>query len=263
MLLPYLLLVLGSVAIPAWAADTKLYLKEGGFHKVREFEIKPDRVRYFSTERGDWEEIPLDLVDLKKTQRELKQRESDEAEIKKIETAERTAERGQRKEISLIPAEPGVYWIDGGNLMALQAADVKVVTDKRRSILKAITPVPMVAGKSTLEMDGRNSKFTIARQSPELYLRLSQSQQFTIVRCAWGKEGTRIVERWSIVPISKELIQERDEVPVFRYQVGEDLYKIWPQKPMLPGEYAFLQYTEGKPDVQVWDFAVRGEAPQP
>ena len=259
-LVPLLLLA----ALPGLAADMKLYLKEGGFHTVREFEVKPDRVRFFSTERGEWEEMPLDLVDLKKTQAERQRRQTEAAEQQKADHAEQDAERAQRRDVARIPPEAGVYWIDAANVIALEVADVKVVNDKRRSILKTVTPIPVVAAKSTLEIEGKSSKRPIARAVPELYLRITQQERFTIVRCAPGKEGTRIVERWSVVPISKELIQERDEVAVFRYQLGEDLYKVWPQKPMMPGEYAFIQYTDGKGEVRVWDFTVRGEAaPQP
>ncbi len=259
MLRPLLLvLLLAALALPG--ADLKLYLKEGGFHVVREYEIKTDRVRFFSVERSEWEEMPLDLIDLKKTQAEHKRRETAEAETKKADVLERDAERVQRREAAAIPGDPGVYWIDKGNAIALKIADAKVVTDKRRNTLKVLSPIPMVAGKSTLEVEGRTSQRPIPRQTPELYLRIDQPERFTIVRCSPGKAGSRIVERWSIIPISKELVQERDEVDVFRYQVGEGLYKVWPQKPMLPGEYAFIQYTDGKGNVQVWDFTVQGEA---
>ena len=31
----------------------------------------------------------------------------------------------------------------------------------------------------------------------------------------------------------------------------------WPEKPMPPGEYALIEYTEGKVNVQVWDFFIK------
>jgi len=37
--------------------------------------------------------------------------------------------------------------------------------------------------------------------------------------------------------------------------VDSDLYKIWPTKPLEPGEYAVVEYTDGKVNIQVWDFA--------
>ena len=42
---------------------TKLMLKDGNFQLVRSYERNGERVRYFSVERGDWEEIPAAMVD--------------------------------------------------------------------------------------------------------------------------------------------------------------------------------------------------------
>ena len=56
------------------AADSfRLYLSDGTYQQVREYKVEDERVRYYSTERSDWEEIPLRLVDLKKTAAERKQ----------------------------------------------------------------------------------------------------------------------------------------------------------------------------------------------
>src|SRR6266404_9961909 len=64
------LFVLFLFAAAAFGATIRLYLKDGTYQLAREYEVKPDRVRYYSTERSDWEELPLELVDLTRTKKE-------------------------------------------------------------------------------------------------------------------------------------------------------------------------------------------------
>jgi hypothetical protein len=255
-----LLLLLAAAGLRA--ASIKLYLTDGTFHLVREYAVEQDRVRFYSTERSGWEEMPLDLIDLKRTRGESAAIEADRAAQKQADRAEAEAERATRREIARVPKEPGVYWISSGELAPLKQAEVKMVTNKKRSILKAITPIPMVAGKATVEVDGRTATNVVKGDRPEFYMRLSKPERFGIVRMASGKgkgkdSPSRIVETWNIIPVTKEIVQEQDVIEIFRYQVGEDLYKIWPQKPIEPGEYAVVQYTEGKGNTQAWDFTLQ------
>jgi hypothetical protein len=37
------------------------------------------------------------------------------------------------------------------------------------------------------------------------------------------------------------------------------LYKIWPKQPLPPGEYAVVEFAEGKLNIQVWDFAIKAK----
>lgn len=243
------------------AANVRLYLKDGTWQVVREYEVKGDRVRYYSVERGDWEEVPVDLVDLRKTQGEQAAREKQRAVALEADRAEAVAEKAMRREIARVPEEPGLYWINGSELTPLKQIESKIVSNKKRSVLKVLSPVPVFSGKATVEVDGVASAREIGGPRPEFYFRLSAQERFGIVRLKPTKTA-RVVERWTIEPVTKMILQEHDEVEVFRYQVGENLYKVWAQNPMEPGEYAFIQYTEGKGNTQIWDFALRGAATQ-
>ena len=70
------LLALAILASAAWAANLKLYMKDGSYHIVREYQVQTDRVHFYSVERSGWEDIPLDLVDLKRTQSEAADRQA-------------------------------------------------------------------------------------------------------------------------------------------------------------------------------------------
>jgi len=164
------------------------------------------------------------------------------------------AERAFRREIEAIPYEPGVFQLNNEKPITLQNAETKVVNNKRRSVLKAVSPIPIVSGKATVELDGTKAAHTVAAGQPEFYVRLGADVRFEIIRLTPGK-NTRIVQNWDIVPVSKELIEKTDIVESFKQQLADGLYKVWPMKPIEPGEYAFAEWTEGKGDIRVWDFS--------
>jgi hypothetical protein len=237
------------------AANLKLYFKDGSYQLVREYKVASDRISFYSVDREDWEEVPAALVDLGKTQAEIKQRADDVRADTAAQAAEDKAERDARKEVESVPAQEGVYLIEDEKLTPLKVGESKVVTNKRRSLLKAISPVPLVPGKATLELDGPHATQGTLNRSPEFYIRLSQDERFGIVRMGDHK-GNRVVEKLTIQPVVNETQQEPDLVEVFRQQVADGLFKIWPQKPLEPGEYAVVQYSNEKVDMQVWDFFI-------
>ncbi len=246
-------ILLLAAAIGA-AANVKLYLKDGGYHVVREYKVLQDRVRYYSIERGDWEEIPLDLVDLRRTEAEAKQVEEKRRQDTAAIDAEEKAEREARREVERVPQENGVYLIDGDHLKPIKQAESKVVNNKGRNVLKILSPIPIVAGKATVELDGEHSQNVVTSDRPEFYMRPAFIERFGIIKLK-PQKNARVVERLTIVPVSKEVVEEQVEVEIFRKQVDDGLYKIWPVKPLEPGEYAVVEYTEGKVNIQVWDFA--------
>jgi len=240
----------------AWAANIKLYLTDGTFNLVREYQVKQDRVRYYSVERSEWEEMPLAMVDLKRTETEAAAHKAELDAEAKSEAEEEAAAREIKKEVSRIPTDPGVYWLDGKETKVLPQASSMVHNDKRRAVLKALSPIPMVSGKATLELDGTHSANVFTNPEQEFFIQLSETERFGILRLA-VKGNVRIVENLTIVPVTKETVEERDQVDIFRQQLGSDeVYKIWAKDPLPPGEYAVAEFTEGKLNIQVWDFAI-------
>lgn len=248
-------LLLSGVAL--WAANFKLYLTDGSFHMVREYQVEGDRVRFYSVERSEWEEVPLRLADLKRT---VAEREAHEETLRKdaAETvAEEKFEREQRQEAERVPQARGVYLLDGRELKTLPLAESKVVTNKGRSILKVLSPMPIVSGKATVEIDGEHAGTVVSTSRPEFYIRVAPETDFGFVRLKPTKKGGRLVQTWTILPVVKEMSEEQDHIETFRHEVGDWLFKIWPSSPLEPGEYAVVEYTPGKGDVQTWDFAFR------
>jgi hypothetical protein len=248
-------------AVSALAANLRLYLKDGTYQMVREYAIQQDRVHYYSIERSDWEDVPLDLVDLKRTEREIADRKTTVEKESKIIEAEEKVEHEQQRDVSRIPQDPGVYQlIDGKELRILKAAESKVHTDKRRAVLKAMSPIPMVTGKATVEVDGSHASYNVDSDTPEFYIQLSAEEQFGIIRLV-PKDNIRIAEKLTIIPVTKDVMEEPEEVEIFRKQVADNgLYKIWPQKALEPGEYAVVEFTPGKMNMQIWDFAWKSGA---
>ncbi|HSW50390.1 MAG TPA: hypothetical protein VLH09_09460 [Bryobacteraceae bacterium] len=254
-----LLLLLVLTLLAALAANVRLYLKDGGYHVVREYEVQGDRVRFYSVERSDWEEIPLSLVDLVKTKAEADERQAALEKEASILTAEDEAERAQREEVGRVPVEPGVYLIEGKALKPIKQAEAKAVTSKGRSILRAISPVPIVAGKATVELEGETSGMTIYDAQPEFYFRLALRERFALFKLNTRK-GVRVVQTWQIMPVTNEVIEEQEVVPTLNRQLDDNLYKIWPADPLKPGEYAMVEYSAGERNIQIWDFTLRPPA---
>jgi hypothetical protein len=254
-----LLLSALALALSVWAANQKLYMTDGTYQLVREYKLEGDRVKFYSIERSGWEEVPKSLVDLTRTEKEFKERQAQLEKEAKVFGEEEKVARDLEKEVMRIPQNPGVYWLEGEKANAIKSAESTVKTSKGRSILSRMTPIPVVSGRGTVEIQGGHSLNIFTNAEPEFYIQLSDPERFGIVRIE-SKGAVRIVENLNIIPISKEIEEERNPVDIFQKQMTPDgLYKIWPKQPLLPGEYAVVEFTEGKLNMQVWDFAIKAK----
>jgi hypothetical protein len=253
MLLRFAILI--ALAVAAFGANSRLYLKDGDYQLVREYQVLADRVRYFSTERGDWEEIPLELVDLERTKKDAAERQAAIESEAKEQDVEDKAIRAERKEAAQVPVGPGVYYVTGDKVQSIQLAEVAVNSSKGRTVLKVLAPIPIVPGKSTVEIKGESAAYRAPGDKPEFYIRLSDDERFGIIKLT-KKKNARLLENISILPVTNEVLEDLKLVATFKKQVSERTYKIWPERPLEPGEYAVVQYSEGALNWQVWDFGI-------
>jgi hypothetical protein len=243
----------------AWAANVKMYLADGTFQLVREYRVQSDRVRYYSVERSEWEEIPLNLVDLKRTEAEVAERKEALDKQEKIVAEESAAEKAVKREASRIPQDPGAYWLDANVAQVMKPGEEAVHSNKGRAVLQKLTPIPALNGKATLEMTGAHATTIFTDPQQEFYVQLAGTEAFGIVRLT-TKGAIRIVENLTYSPVDKTMVEEdRSLVGILHRQLGEGLYKIWAKDPLEPGEYAVVLYTDGQVDIQSFDFAIQAK----
>jgi len=253
-------IVIALLVFPAFAADIRLYLTDGTYQKVSEYEVQSDRVRFYSTERSAWEEIPLDLIDLDRTESEVAAAEKDQAAEDEFWEREEAAERAHLREVASVPSENGVYWVDGEQMRPLPRAELEVETNKARAALKIFSPVPVFAGKRTVWIAGEQAEVVVESATPTLYFRLDFEERFGLVRLNTNKrDGFRWIEDWTIMPVTEEVAEDHDDVEIFRREVGRGLYQIWPKEPLEPGEYAVVEFSPGEANIRAWDFSYTGE----
>lgn len=106
-------------------------------------------------------------------------------------------------------------------------------------------------------MAGAHSTNVFTDPEQEFYIQLAEQESFGIARLT-TKGNLRIVENLTYSPVVKDMVEEeRDMVAILQRQMADGLYKLWPKDPLAPGEYAVVEYTDGKVNIQVFDFAIR------
>jgi hypothetical protein len=106
-------------------------------------------------------------------------------------------------------------------------------------------------------LQGPHSENVFTNPEQEFFMQLSETERFGMVKLT-PKGNVRIVENVTIMPVTKETVEEPVMVETFQQQLTPDgLYKIWAKEKLEPGEYALVEYTEGKLNIQVFDFSIK------
>src|SRR5579883_490020 len=81
---------------PVYPRGLKMMLTDGTYQLVREYERNGDHVRYFSAERGAWEELPASMVDWPATAKAEAETEKESTALGERDGHRRKPSRGRR-----------------------------------------------------------------------------------------------------------------------------------------------------------------------
>jgi len=279
------LLVFGATILFA-DASKRLILKDGTYQSVTKYEIEGDRVRYYSAERFDWEEVPKDLIDWPATQRyeeELKHPVSHTAEQIDKEAADEKAEEEARTPAVApnlrLPDGGGVvvldYYRDQPELIELQQATSELNSDRKGNILRA-TINPLASNKQKIEVPGAHSKVQLHVTRPAIFVNVddtdsssgkgdsaapAKTQRYRIVRMD-SKKDTRVLGNLK-VSMTGKTSEEQTFVPTNGQAMSGGWVKITPAQDLAPGEYAVVEMLgEKEMNLYVWDLGVNPAAPE-
>ena len=249
---------------------TKLYLTDGTYQLVKSYEVHGDRVRFYSLERSDWEEVPLTMVDFDATKRAaqqenvLHQEQLNEAKELQKQRFDKPEEKGFQVAPGVhLPPDPGVYAWDGTRVITLLQSSGEVVTDKTRKALNIALPVPIQKGRQLVVLDGAKAAVRISSTRPVFYLQFpddaaGENAQLLTVK---SDKERRVVERVDTRQLPGGKPSEvREGVLTERVKLGPGLYKITPTEPLALGEYAMGELAGENLDLAVWDFGIGGKA---
>ena len=269
----------------------RLILKDGSYQTVTKYEIKGDRVRYFSAERDEWEELPKSLVDWPATESyEKEQQEKDRAtavatvQLDKQIDNENESAVAKLPEVApglRLPRDSGVFLLDNlksePQLVEVQEAEGDLNQSSKGNIFHG------ALAKQSVELPGEHAKVQSHVDIPSFYINLEapppaaappqdpQSPQaaavpfdrFRIVRADTktkaGKRTLAEVKRG----VTGKMTQDQHFEKTTTTRITGGWLKLTPAQSLAPGEYAVVEMMDKEGmNLYVWDFGVNPNAPE-
>lgn len=250
---------------PTVKRGKKLVMKDGSFQVVSTYELEGDRVRYFSVERSEWEEIPASMVDWPATkQADALQANADAALTNKLKADEAQAKSESISvdasvELSpgvFLPPGQGVFILDGHSVFSLRQSAASAKLAKGHLVEQIAVPIPVIPSRTSVDLLGKHAVFRTTNVSPEFYLRttdLDEPQVELVMARIQGNK--RHIE--NIDTLFGEQEQKGKTISLQEWQVAKGLYRFTLGQPLRPGEYALVRFSpkEGL-NLLLWDFGI-------
>ena len=244
----------------------KLILTDGTFQLVREYSVEGDRVRYWSVERSDWEEIPTKMVDWDATHKAETEQASQDAALKTKIHASEVAERTKGIEVDrsleiksglFLPDGIGFYALDTNKLIyEMKQSQANSHLSKGRETERILTGVPLIPSKQTLEIPDAHAALRLTTTEPEFFMRPADEREprFRLIR-AQVKNGHRVLESINI-HMSGEQVHNATDIDFQTWTPARGVFRYTVDQRLEPGEYAFVEMTSEGINSYVWDFGI-------
>lgn len=260
----FLLILFAAIALPA-QAYIKLYLKDGSYQLVKSYQIEGDRVRYYSVDRSQWEEVPVSLVDFTATQRAETQTQQSKQRI--LLDAKRVNKDTYQLPVNTgyliapgvrLPAGEGVYAYAGLRVVALFSSEASLARDRKRMALNMALPGPILKSRSLVVLPGPAAGVRLLNRDPAFYIKLAggAGSEIELLRVK-ARKNDRVIEAVES-RLSAHGTESRTSIPVERTQPASGVIKLQPRNPLPPGEYALGEVENGKLNLDVWAFGIDG-----
>jgi len=296
-----LLLIPALSAQEAQGASRRLILKDGSYQIVTKYEVKGDRVHYYSTEREDWEDLPSSLVDWSATEKWQKDSAAaaskpEAVQLDKELEHDRDLEEQQQPQVApglRLPEDSGVFLLDTfegePQINEIQQVSGDINRNTKGNIFRA-TVNPVASAKATIELDGAHAPIQSHVAVPSLYINI-EGDPVNSDQSASDKTGSQgpqqpqqpqpasvPFDRFRIVraeikggkrvlgdvkrAVTGKVSQDQKFADTTTTRVSGGWLKVTPTKGLQPGEYALVEMM-GKEgmNLYVWDFGVNPKAP--
>ena len=178
-----------AVMWPAMAQELakRLILKDGSYQAVTKWEAKGNRVRYYSAERNEWEELPASLVDWDATNKYNQAREAGAPppEIQQqvdSELKDDTADQAPTPQAAPglnLPDFEGVFVLDAyqgqPQLVELQQDAGDLNRNMKRNVITAAIN-PLASAKQSIELPGEHAPVQVHQNRPAIFVNMSPDQ---------------------------------------------------------------------------------------
>ena len=243
----------------------KLVLKDGSFHMVREYKVDGQRVRFYSVERSQWEELPTDMVDWPATEgTEAARKQADAALAAKIGADEKARKAvfvsvDASVEVSpgvFLPDGEGIFILDGKNVSALPQAETDIKLDKKQTLKQILVPIPIIPSRQNISLLGERAKVRSTNGELEFYMRTKDGHTPDVVLIhARVQKGVRQIE--NLDRLFGGEMARRNTLSLERWELVKGVTRLTLSAPLAPGEYAVAEIVRGsEEDLYVWDFGI-------